>query len=89
MSNTTTRLPLTTCNTCNNTIPDPAEEWPDDNGAIICQECWEAKSSREWWAAVGGATMLALSVRNPHQVRRLHCRVRPHTTKPGEPHDGF
>jgi hypothetical protein len=23
---------MTTCNTCSNAIPDPAEEWPDGNG---------------------------------------------------------
>jgi hypothetical protein len=40
------------CNTCNNAIPDPAEEWPDNNGAVICQECWETQCSREWWAMV-------------------------------------
>jgi hypothetical protein len=41
---------MTTCNTCNNTIPDPAEEWPDGNGGIICQECWEHECSLSWWA---------------------------------------
>jgi hypothetical protein len=43
---------MTTCNTCNNAIPDPAEQWPNGNGGTLCQECWEAKSSRMWWGAV-------------------------------------
>jgi hypothetical protein len=43
---------MTTCNTCSSSIPDPAEEWPDDNGGTICQECWETVSARMWWAAV-------------------------------------
>ena len=38
--------------TCNSSIPDHAEEWPDDNGGTIRQECWGTESDQMWWAAV-------------------------------------
>jgi hypothetical protein len=43
---------MTTCNTCNNTIPDPAEQWPNGNGGTLCQECWEIEASQMWWQTV-------------------------------------
>ncbi len=43
---------MTTCNTCSSSIPDPAEEWPDDNGGTLCQECWEHECSQSWWVMV-------------------------------------
>jgi hypothetical protein len=52
---------MTTCTTCSSTIPDPAEQWPDDGDGTLCQVCWEASCSRSWWAmvrALGGAGLL-------------------------------
>jgi hypothetical protein len=51
---------MTTCNTCSSSIPDPAEEWPDDNGGTICQECWETVSARMWWFSIGALFGLIL-----------------------------
>jgi hypothetical protein len=55
---------MTTCNTCNHTIPDPAEAWPSGSGGTICQECWEAESAGAWWdmvRALGQADVLEAS----------------------------
>jgi len=41
-----------TCTTCAIPVLDPAERWPDAGDGILCQCCWEAYSSRLWWAAV-------------------------------------
>jgi hypothetical protein len=43
---------MTTCSTCSSTIPDPAEQWPDDGDGTLCQVCWERSCSRSWWAMV-------------------------------------
>ncbi len=41
-----------TCSSCSAAVPDPAERWPDDADGTLCQCCWEAYSSRLWWAVV-------------------------------------
>lgn len=43
---------MNTCNTCNHTIPDPTEAWPDGCGGTLCQDCWEAESDAMWWVMV-------------------------------------
>jgi hypothetical protein len=40
------------CAVCGAQIPDPAERWPSAAAGIVCQVCWEAQSSRLWWAMV-------------------------------------
>ena len=40
------------CAVCGAQIPDPAERWPSAATGIVCQVCWEAQSSRLWWAMV-------------------------------------
>jgi len=49
------------CNTCNHTIPDSAEAWPNGSGGTLCQDCWEIESDAAWWAtmrALDGAGLL-------------------------------
>jgi hypothetical protein len=73
---------MTTCNICSSAISDPAEEWPDDNGGIIRQECWERECSLSWWAMVRALARRGCSMpdhliidlgRQPSQIRCLHC----------------
>ena len=55
---------MNTCNTCNHTIPDPAEAWPDGRGGTLFQDCWEAESDAIWWTmvrALDQADLLELS----------------------------
>jgi hypothetical protein len=42
----------TTIPSCSEPIPDPAERWPAFTTGTVCQMCWEAQSSRLWWAMV-------------------------------------
>jgi len=49
-TSTITIIPL--CSDCSEPIPDPAERWPSFATGIVCQVCWEAQSSRIWWAMV-------------------------------------
>jgi hypothetical protein len=44
--------PTPSCSACSELIPDPAERWPDNATGTVCQECWEAQCSREWWELV-------------------------------------
>lgn len=44
--------PIPSCSACSEPIPDPAERWPDWGNGTVCQLCWEAQSSRLWWAMV-------------------------------------
>jgi len=38
-----------TCARCSR----PHDNWPDaQSDGCLCQECWEAQCSREWWAVV-------------------------------------
>jgi hypothetical protein len=43
---------MTTCSRCFSPVPDPAEQWPDDDDGTLCQECWERECSRSWWVMV-------------------------------------
>jgi len=45
-------MPNPSCSACSKPIHDPAERWPDATGGAVCQVCWEAQSSRLWWAMV-------------------------------------
>jgi len=40
------------CAVCSEPIPDPAERWPAFTTGTLCQQCWEAQSSRLLWAMV-------------------------------------
>lgn len=40
------------CSSCQQPIPDPAEQWPNGSGGTLCQECWGSARSRAWWGAV-------------------------------------
>jgi hypothetical protein len=40
------------CSDCGAQISDPAERWPAASTGIVCQVCWEAQCSRQWWAMV-------------------------------------
>jgi hypothetical protein len=42
-------ITMTHCSQCHAPILDPSESWPDDGGGCLCQDCWEAYSSRLWW----------------------------------------
>jgi hypothetical protein len=42
------RMIRTTCSRC----PQPHDNWPGDDGGLLCQECWEAESSASWWATM-------------------------------------
>ena len=44
----TTAIP--TCSACSEPISDPAERWPVPVNATVCQVCWEAHCSGQWWA---------------------------------------
>lgn len=37
---------------CGTVIDDPADAWPGDGDDVICTDCWEAKCSDAWWAAL-------------------------------------
>ena len=40
---------VTTCSRCN----DPHDNWPaNDSPGQLCQLCWEAQCSQEWWVGV-------------------------------------
>lgn len=28
---------------------EPSDGWPGDNGAELCQMCWEAHCDETWW----------------------------------------
>jgi hypothetical protein len=28
---------------------EPHDNWPDDSNGLLCQMCWEAHCSEEWW----------------------------------------
>ena len=43
---------IPSCSACSEPIPDPAERWPAFPSGTVCQVCWEAQSSRLWWAMV-------------------------------------
>jgi len=43
---------IPSCSACSEPIPDPAERWPVFTTGTVCQQCWEAQSSRLWWAMV-------------------------------------
>jgi hypothetical protein len=43
---------IPSCSACSEPIPDPAERWPSFAAGTVCQVCWEAQSSRLWWAMV-------------------------------------
>jgi hypothetical protein len=43
---------IPSCSDCGAQISDPAERWPAAAAGIVCQVCWEAQSSRLWWAMV-------------------------------------
>jgi hypothetical protein len=38
-----------TCSRCTQVIEYEAEIWPDDKDGHLCQMCWEAYCSGEWW----------------------------------------
>lgn len=38
------------CSDCGDQIPDPAEHWPSASTGTVCQVCWEAQCSWQWWA---------------------------------------
>lgn len=38
------------CSNCCAEIDDPM--WPDGNGDVLCQECWESHCSTEWWKRI-------------------------------------
>lgn len=40
------------CSRCSEAITDPAEAWPDGTHGVLCQDCWEAVTDAEWWAAL-------------------------------------
>lgn len=42
------------CSRCQRVIPSEAETWPGgiERDAVLCQECWEAQCSDEWWSYV-------------------------------------
>jgi hypothetical protein len=44
--------PICDCYDCGAQILDPAERWPSPAAGIVCQMCWEAQSSRLFWAMV-------------------------------------
>jgi len=37
--------PASTCSRCG----EPHDNWPDDKSGMLCQMCWEAHCSEEWW----------------------------------------
>ena len=39
---------MITCSRC----PQPHDNWPSNDGGLLCQDCWEAESSASWWAAM-------------------------------------
>ena len=43
---------ITSCSACSELIPSPAERWLAATTGTMCQVCWEAQSSRLWWAMV-------------------------------------
>jgi hypothetical protein len=43
---------IPSCSACSEPIPDSAERWPAATAGTVCQVCWEAQSSRLWWAMV-------------------------------------
>jgi hypothetical protein len=43
---------IPSCSGCSKPIQEPAERWPGATGGAVCQECWEAQSSRLWWVMV-------------------------------------
>jgi len=45
-------MPDPACSACSEPIYDPAERWPAATTGTVCQMCWEAQSSRLWWAMV-------------------------------------
>lgn len=59
-------MTISTCSSCAALVPDPAERWPDETDGTVCQECWEAQSSRLWWAAV--LPLLEAHLLNPDPV---------------------
>ena len=30
----------------------PHDDWPNGNGGLLCQDCWEKHCDAEWWDAV-------------------------------------
>ena len=40
------------CADCGGQVPEPAERWPAASAGIVCQLCWEAQCSRQWWVMV-------------------------------------
>ena len=30
----------------------PHDDWPDKDGGMLCQMCWEAECSESWWQMV-------------------------------------
>jgi len=45
------RSTMTTSTQCNHPgCQKPHDNWPDGTpDGLLCQECWEAQCSREWW----------------------------------------
>jgi hypothetical protein len=39
---------MTACCRC----PEPHDNWPSNDGGLLCQDCWETESSASWWAMV-------------------------------------
>ena len=43
---------IPSCSDCGAQIPVSAERWPSASTGVVCQVCWEAQCSRQWWALV-------------------------------------
>lgn len=64
-----------TCARCSR----PHDNWPDaQSDGCLCQECWEAQCSREWWAVVRMMDAAGLMEPAAEADQETSIKVRPH-----------